>query len=115
MSYVKNLSAWETQNTSIVDMLFQFTSKKTNQSMEVIGHILDALTSVWFSLSELKQHVYYPGIMGLPSIELVHGLMSKWKVLEVIVKIDGENRGTTVGTWVLVGKIEIFGIFFCLG
>ena len=45
--------------------------------MEVIGHILDALTSVWFSLGELKQHVYYPGIMGLSSIELVHGLMPK--------------------------------------
>ena len=45
--------------------------------MEVIGHILDALTSVWFSSGELKQHVYYPGIMGLSRIELVHGLMPK--------------------------------------
>ena len=33
----------------------------------------------------------------------------------MIVKIDGENRGTKVGTWVLVGKIEIFDIFFCVG
>ena len=51
--------------------------------MKVIRHILDALT------------------------ELVHELMSKWKVLQVKVKIDGRHRGAPMGTWIPAGGTEI--------
>ena len=34
--------------------------------------------------------------------KIVHGLISLWKVLQVIIKIDGEHKGSpegNIGTW----------------
>ena len=49
-------------------------SKKVNQRMKVIRHIPDALGKI------------------------VHGLMSEWKIYQVIAKIDGKHRGAAERT-----------------
>ena len=38
--------------------------------------------------------------------------MSKWKILQVTVKIDGKLRGAPKGTWSPVGRIEIPCFYF---
>ena len=40
----KNLNAWKSQNTSTVNMSFQFTQR--NQRMKIVGHTPDALAKV---------------------------------------------------------------------
>ena len=38
--------------------------------------------------------------------KVVHGMMSEWKVLPFIVKIDRKHRGAGKGPWVPVGGID---------
>lgn len=45
----------------------------------------------------------------------VHGLLSWWKVLHVIAKIDGKHRDTPEATWMFGGGIEIPCIYFFYG
>ena len=44
--------------------------------------------------------------------KVVHGMMSEWKVLPLIVKIDRKHRGAGKGPWVPVGGIEISCNYF---
>ena len=85
--YIKNLNAWESQNTSTENMLFQLSSRKPTKEWK----LLDTLAKV------------------------VHGLISKWKVLQLIVKIDGKHKCTAGGTWVLVGGIKYSCWYFLYG
>ena len=43
---------------------------------------------------------------------VVHGLMSEWKVLRVVAIIDGKHKGALDGTWVHGGGIEIPWVYF---
>ena len=45
----------------------------------------------------------------------IYGLMSRWKVLQVIIKIDGKHQGGPEETWVAGGGIEILCIYFFYG
>ena len=47
--------------------------------------------------------------------KLVHGLMSEWKVLQVIVKTTWKHRCALKGTWVHDGEIGIPCIYFLCG
>ena len=47
--------------------------------------------------------------------KVVHELMVKWKVLQVIANIDQKYRGKSEGTWVSVSGIEIPTFTFCGG
>ena len=58
---------------------------------KVIGHMPDALTKV------------------------VHGLMSEWKLLQVKVKTDGQQRDAPEGAWMPNDGINIPFVFFCMG
>lgn len=45
--------------------------------------------------------------------KIVHGLMSEWKIYQVIAKIDGKRRGAAERTWVLVGGIKCIAFVYC--
>ena len=64
-------------------MSFQFTRRKPIKERKILGHIPDPLTKI------------------------VDRLMSKWKNLQVIDKVDVKNRVSSKGTRVPGGGIEI--------
>ena len=65
--------------------------KKTNQRMKIIGHIPDALA------------------------KLVHGVMSEWKILQMIDKIDEKHKIAPEGTCMPGGGIGIACIYILYG
>ena len=85
------MRTYEGQKTSKKEHVVSFHLKETNQKMIVIGNIPDTLA------------------------KLVHGLMSDWKVLQVIANTDGKHRDAPERTWVLVGGTEITNIYFLYG
>ena len=47
--------------------------------------------------------------------KVTHGLMSEWKVLQLIVKIEVKHRSAPEGTWVPIGGIQISCFYFLYG
>ena len=48
-------------------------------------------------------------------VKVVHGLVSEWKVHQVIAKNDGKHRAAPLVTWMPVSGIEISCISFFIG
>ena len=47
--------------------------------------------------------------------KVVHGLMSEWKVFQVIATIDGKHIGAPEETWVPVGGINMTFFYLLYG
>ena len=47
-------------------------------------------------------------------VKVMQGLMSEWKVHQVVKKIDGKHRGAPEETWVLM-QYDYLHLFFVWG